>query len=149
MNPPDFRALCAELLQGLDENRHPEVRYPGHLRIVMADARTALAQPVAPDRLRQCPTHGQQLPNAWGCPECVRELRELLENLRHIAARHVDEVDRCPGEGSWEDGEWDWREGCEDCLRRTSPGGRVTIQPPQIIAFECEHRIAPGEINPT
>jgi hypothetical protein len=41
----DFRALCAELLQGLDENRHPEVRYPGHLRIVMARARAALAQP--------------------------------------------------------------------------------------------------------
>jgi hypothetical protein len=41
----DFRALCAELLQGLDENRHPEVRYPGHLRIVMARARALLAQP--------------------------------------------------------------------------------------------------------
>jgi len=41
-----FRSLCAELLQGLDENRHPEVRYPGHLRIVMARARAALkAQP--------------------------------------------------------------------------------------------------------
>lgn len=41
----DYRALCAELLQGLDENRHPEVRYPGHLRIIMDRARTALAQP--------------------------------------------------------------------------------------------------------
>jgi hypothetical protein len=41
----DFRALCQELLQGLDENRHPEVRYPGHLRIVMAHARALLAQP--------------------------------------------------------------------------------------------------------
>jgi hypothetical protein len=41
----DFRALCAELLLGLDENRHPEVRYPGHLRRVMAAARTLLAQP--------------------------------------------------------------------------------------------------------
>ena len=40
----DFRALCAELLQGLDENRHPEVRYPGHLRLVMDRARTALAE---------------------------------------------------------------------------------------------------------
>ena len=44
--PHNFRALCAELLKGLDENRHPEVRYPGHLRIVMAEARAALeAQP--------------------------------------------------------------------------------------------------------
>ena len=40
-----FRALCAELLQGLDENRHPEVRYPGHLRTIMAHARARLAQP--------------------------------------------------------------------------------------------------------
>ena len=40
-----FRALCAELLQGLDENRHPEVRYPGHLRITMARDRARLAQP--------------------------------------------------------------------------------------------------------
>lgn len=43
-----FRALCAELLQGLDENRHPEVRYPGHLRIIMARARARLAQPEPP-----------------------------------------------------------------------------------------------------
>jgi hypothetical protein len=40
----DYKALCAELLQGLDENRHPEVRYPGHLRLVMARARAALAE---------------------------------------------------------------------------------------------------------
>jgi len=40
----DFRALCAQLLRGLDENRHPEVRYPGDLRIVMARARAALLQ---------------------------------------------------------------------------------------------------------
>jgi hypothetical protein len=46
---PDFRALCAELLAGLDENRHEEVRYPGHLRIIMAEARTALnTPPLAP-----------------------------------------------------------------------------------------------------
>jgi hypothetical protein len=44
MAEPDFRALCAKLLQGLDENRHEEVRYPGHLRLVMADAREALAR---------------------------------------------------------------------------------------------------------
>jgi hypothetical protein len=41
----DFRALCAELLRRLDENRHPEVRYPGHLRIQMARARAELAKP--------------------------------------------------------------------------------------------------------
>ena len=52
----NWRKLCAELLQGLDENRHPEVRYPGHLRLVMAAARTALAAeqgPAAPDWVRE------------------------------------------------------------------------------------------------
>jgi hypothetical protein len=36
----------------------------------------------APARLRQCPTHGQQSENAWGCPECVRELREEVARLK-------------------------------------------------------------------
>jgi hypothetical protein len=44
----DFRVLCAGLLKGLDENRHPEVRYPGDLRILMAEARALLAEPVGP-----------------------------------------------------------------------------------------------------
>ena len=41
------------------------------------------------------------------------------------------------------DGEW--REGCEDCLRRTAPRPEIysIIQPPPIIAFECENRIEP------
>jgi hypothetical protein len=72
-------------------------------------------------------------------------IRQAIRTARPLPA----DVPRCPGEGFWEDGEWDWREGCEDCLRRTSPGGRVTIQPPAIIAFECEYRIGPGEITPT
>jgi hypothetical protein len=42
----DFRNLCAELLKGLNHNRHPEVRYPGDLRLVMARARAALSEPV-------------------------------------------------------------------------------------------------------
>jgi len=53
---------------------------------------------------------------------------------------------RCPGVGSTEDGEMYWREGCEDCLRRTAPpiGGPPRIMaPPPIIAFECEYRIEP------
>lgn len=36
------------------------------------------------------------------------------------------------------------REGCEDCLRRTSPGRdywQTYIAPPAIIVFECENRI--------
>lgn len=38
---------------------------------------------VASDRrLRRCPTHGQHPLNAWGCPECVRELRTELAEAR-------------------------------------------------------------------
>ncbi len=51
---------------------------------------------------------------------------------------------RCPGYRV--DGEW--REGCEDCLRRTAPpngdGWHVRMQPTAVIAFECENRIAPN-----
>ncbi len=32
-----------------------------------------------------CPTHGIPPENAWGCPECVRELREENANLRRDA----------------------------------------------------------------
>lgn len=53
------------------------------------------------------------------------------------------DVARCAGHSA--DGEW--REGCEDCMRRTSPPPdqeRVwRMQPPAIVAFECEARIAP------
>jgi hypothetical protein len=43
----------------------------------------ACSKNVASDRrLRRCPTHGQQPTNAWGCPECVRELRTGLEEAR-------------------------------------------------------------------
>jgi hypothetical protein len=38
-------------------------------------------------RLRKCPTHGQQPPNAWGCPECVRELRGELATAREAMRR--------------------------------------------------------------
>jgi hypothetical protein len=38
-------------------------------------------------RLRKCPTHGQQPPNAWGCPECVRELRRELATAREAMRR--------------------------------------------------------------
>ena len=34
------------------------------------------APPAPDDRLRWCPTHGQQPRSTWGCPECVRELRD-------------------------------------------------------------------------
>lgn len=55
-----------------------------------------------------------------------------------------NDTDRCPGVGSDSEG---WREGCEDCLRRTSPTSAEFawhITPPAIIAFECEYRIEPN-----
>lgn len=53
--------------------------------------------------------------------------------------------DRCLGSGSYEDGKWHWREGCDDCQRRLG-WGPGWIDPPPIIAFECEYRIAPDKI---
>lgn len=47
---------------------------------------------------------------------------------------------RC--DGMLIDGEW--REGCEDCQRRTSPSHpkmQWWMSPPEIIVFECEYRI--------
>jgi hypothetical protein len=60
-----------------------------------------------------------------------------------------NDVARCEGVGFDEDGSWDWREGCETCLRRTAPRNGVNsfIEPPKIIAFECEFLIEP-EKNP-
>ena len=56
----------------------------------------------------------------------------------------TDDISRC--QGVQIDGEW--REGCEDCLRRTSPlrnrPGIPHIQPPAIIVFECEYRLEPS-----
>lgn len=54
-------------------------------------------------------------------------------------------VARCPGVGDEEDGSW--RQGCEDCLRRTDLGTGDHVNhmlPPPIIAFWCEYYIAPG-----
>lgn len=47
---------------------------------------------------------------------------------------------RCRGVGDDVEG---WREGCEHCLRRTSPPGPngQFIEPPAIIVFECEFLI--------
>ncbi len=54
----------------------------------------------------------------------------------------ADDIARCDGVGNDQAG---WREGCEDCLRRTAPRPEMTthMEPPAIIAFECEWRIEP------
>jgi hypothetical protein len=78
---PDWRALCKELRDALENAFQVMAGEGGTQHIstatdVLLRADAHLATP--PDRLRQCPTHGQQPENAWGCPECVRELREEL-----------------------------------------------------------------------
>ena len=61
----------------------------------------------------------------------------------HIRA-HGWEVLGCPGAGIQEDGQWHWREGCEDCLRRIRPSpGDGVIEPPGVVFEECELRIEP------
>jgi hypothetical protein len=56
------------------------------------------------------------------------------------------DIARCRGVGDDTEG---WREGCDDCLRRTSPPPNservVRMQPPAIIVFECEYRLEPEE----
>ena len=61
----------------------------------------------------------------------------------HVRA-HGWDVIGCPGYGGSEDGQWHWREGCEDCTRRTRPDpADGVVEPPPIVAFECHLRIEP------
>jgi hypothetical protein len=38
---------------------------------------------------KTCKTHGPAKPNVWGCPECVRELREENSRLRDSAGEVI------------------------------------------------------------
>lgn len=51
-----------------------------------------------------------------------------------------DDISRCNGVGDDDEG---WRDGCEKCLRRIAerPAKCWMMEPPPIIAFECEHLI--------
>jgi hypothetical protein len=58
---------------------------------------------------------------------------------------HGWEVLGCPGAGIQEDGQFYWAYDCADCLRRVRPDpADGVIEPPPIIAFECELRIEPS-----
>lgn len=73
----------------------------------------------------------------WHHPAPIRQ------RPAHVRA-HGWEVLGCPGVGCSEDGRWNWREGCENCTRRTRPNPNDgAIEPPPIIVFECHLRIAP------
>ena len=55
-----------------------------------------------------------------------------------------NDIARCSGVGSDEEG---WREGCEDCQRRTAESTSAVVAhmlPPAFIVFFCESRIAPS-----
>ena len=57
-----------------------------------------------------------------------------------------NDVARCAGSGGDVEG---WRDGCETCQRRTDRPAYAPLvrwmQPPAIIAFECEYLIEPVE----
>lgn len=58
-----------------------------------------------------------------------------------------NDVARCAGVGDDEEG---WREGCDDCARRTAESTSdvsAWMMPPAIIAFWCEFRIAPNALG--
>lgn len=53
-----------------------------------------------------------------------------------------NDIARCPGFGSDAEG---WRDGCEDCQRRTAGGGDYVawMIPPPLVIFWCELHIRP------
>jgi hypothetical protein len=116
----------------------------------MDNAHAALTQPVAegPDEelVALLAVGGNSRGGAKLSPEQCRRAADTIRQAIRLPMLLPADVARCPGLGFWEDGEYEWREGCDDCLRRTSPGGRVTVKPPAVIAFECEYRIGPGEV---
>lgn len=92
-----------------------------------------------------CSRCGWDMPNP-GCYVCGSECHEAETNDEQEAPRLLpNDVARCDGSWSIEDGETHWREGCETCLRRTAPRpDRVVMMlPPPIVAFECEYLIEP------
>ena len=60
-----------------------------------------------------------------------------------------NDIARCAGVSETENGVTYWREGCETCMRRTSPPPTspwaAMMRPPAIIAFQCEYLIEPEE----
>jgi hypothetical protein len=81
MNNPTLRTL-ARLLAPWRTIRRLEDELNAANRLLAAYWRNAGRAEAARLRLQNCPTHGQQPPNTWGCPECVRELRQEAEQLR-------------------------------------------------------------------
>lgn len=51
-------------------------------------------QQTKPPKWWTCQTHGDAQPNAWGCPECVREMRSELDALREAIEEAAAERER-------------------------------------------------------
>lgn len=75
-------------------------------------------------------------------------MENSMSGDKYRLPRLADDVARCDGVGS-DDPSEGWREGCKNCLRRTAPRPeRVNMmEPPPIIAFECEFLIELNNYN--
>jgi hypothetical protein len=123
----DFRALCAELLQVLDENRHHLVRYPGHWchwRLVMDRARTALAEPEPPadgevavlvaelNRIAEDAREARQITDAQSLTRAATLLEQLSAPAPVVVpipvAERLPVAGDCDAEGRcwWFSGDW-------------------------------------------
>ena len=70
-------------------------------------------------------------------------IRHSMFRVDRVRA-HGWEVIGCSGAGIQEDKEFDWAYGCADCQRRVRPDpADGAVEPPPIVAFECELRIEP------
>lgn len=79
-------------------------------------------------------------------------MSDARETPEAAEASLANDVARCNGVGFHEEEGWDWREGCERCLRRTAARGKHVwmMEAPAIIAFECEFLILEDvKENPT
>ena len=99
-----FRALCAELLNGLVEQQHPDYPWPGYTLAAMDRARALLAEPVAEgptDEELERAYEGACHP-AWERGEFygahLDGLRAVLARWGHPAAAPVPEPGRFPNE---------------------------------------------------
>ena len=93
-------------------------------------------------------TH-EELVDITGCARRADQIRRQRTKQRRIEmerevkmpATLPNDVARCAGVGSDEEG---WREGCDDCARRLAESTSEVsawMMPPAIIAFWCEFRI--------
>jgi hypothetical protein len=130
---PDWRALCKELRDALENAFQVMAGEGGTQHIstatdVLLRADAHLAAP--PDRLRQCPTHGQQSENAWVCPECVRAATEESSVAQSNFAMH--RLATPPA-----------------ATRETGPVPQEGLTDEQLDALERQHWEATGFLTPT